>query len=62
MRVNWRCLLAAAMLSGVADVCSAGPPTVSRETTYYLGPLDEEGYVDYYAAVNAAFGHQGAKP
>jgi len=28
------------------------PPTVSRETTYFLGPLDEDGYVDYFAALN----------
>ena len=34
----------------------AAPPTVSRETTHYLGPLDDEGYVDYVAAINHHFG------
>ena len=51
----------------VIGVCSVGtshaedcepprlePPTVSRETTYFLGPLDEHGFVDYVEALNRA--------
>ncbi|MEM9883606.1 MAG: hypothetical protein AAF800_11885 [Planctomycetota bacterium] len=40
----------------------AGPPTVGPQTTYYQGPLDDEGYVDYVAALNAAFGDADAEP
>jgi hypothetical protein len=29
--------------------------TVAKETTYFLGPLDKEGYVDYVAALNEHF-------
>ena len=35
--------------------------TVSRETTYLLGPLRPDGYVDYVAALNAA-SSQGVTP
>jgi hypothetical protein len=34
---------------------------LSRETTYFSGPLDKDGYVDYASALNAYFG-QGIKP
>lgn len=37
-----------------ADATAVEPPTVSRETTYFLGPLDEDGFVDYVAALNRA--------
>lgn len=40
----------------------AGPPTVGPETTYYQAPLDDEGYVDYVAVLNAAFGDADAQP
>lgn len=46
----------------LAVTTTAAPPTVSRETTYYLGPLDDEGYVDYVAALDKAFGDVEAKP
>jgi len=41
---------------------AAGPPRGGRYTTYYLGPLDEQGYVDYVAALDADFGDVDAKP
>lgn len=52
----------ALVLSLVGGVSWAGPnpPTVARDTTYYLGPLDEEGFVDYTAALNKAFGDPDA--
>lgn len=46
----------------VTVTATAAPPTVSRETTYYLGPLDDEGYVDYAAALDKQFGEKGVKP
>lgn len=45
-----------ATLSLVVPHVAAQPPTVSRETTYYTQPLDAEGYVDYAAALDRAFG------
>lgn len=33
-----------------------GKPTISKETTYLTEPVDEEGFVDYAAALNAEFG------
>jgi hypothetical protein len=38
-----------------------GKITIGRETTYVTGPLDEDGYVDYAAALNERLG-QGATP
>ena len=35
-----------------AEAPAIEPPTVSRETTYFLGPLDEDGFVDYVEALN----------
>lgn len=46
----------------VPSPVTAGPPTVGPETTYYQAPLDDEGYVDYVAALNAAFGDTDALP
>ena len=40
----------------------AAPPTVSRATTFYTEPVDEEGYVDYVAALNADFGDPAIQP
>jgi hypothetical protein len=34
---------------------------LGRETTYFSGPLDKDGYVDYASALNAYFG-RGIKP
>lgn len=45
--------LIALLLFTTADIAAlAEPPTVSRETTLFLEPLDDEGYVDYVAALN----------
>lgn len=38
------------------------PPTISEQTTYFLGPVDADGYVDYVAALNQRFGDADAKP
>ncbi len=35
--------------------------TISKETTYFTGPLDKDGYIDYEAAINERLG-QGIKP
>lgn len=62
-----RCLLLVALLSqGVlADDGrpKRNPPrfTNAKETTYFVGPLDKEGYVDYAAALNEHFG-RGVTP
>src|SRR5262245_1404421 len=32
------------------------PFTVSKETTYVLGPVDKDGYIDYVAALNQRLG------
>jgi hypothetical protein len=58
---GFRVGLLAASVTSISLVAIAGQPagpkpriTVSKETTFILGPLDQEGYVDYFAALNAA--------
>lgn len=70
------CLPGAIMLAALALAgATAQPPqkskqdsqkrkakfTVSKETTYLLGPLDKHGYIDYAAAVNERQ-HRGVTP
>lgn len=59
--MRWSPVLLAAFLSA-APPATAAPPTVSRATTYYVEPLDAEGYVDYAAALDAAFGDADTAP
>ena len=35
--------------------------TISKETTYFTGPVDKDGYIDYEAAINERLG-KGIKP
>ncbi|MEM6853472.1 MAG: hypothetical protein AAF593_03600 [Planctomycetota bacterium] len=59
--MRWFHLLFASVVV-IATSALADPPMVGPETTYYLEPLDDEGYVDYVAALNAAFGDADAAP
>src|SRR5437660_9603045 len=49
-------IFACALCQGIVrgDDQKVPPPkfTVSKETTYFVGPLDRDGYVDYVAAIN----------
>lgn len=36
----------------VIDRGQMGPPQISRNTTWVTGPTDEDGYIDYFAALN----------
>jgi hypothetical protein len=58
-----RLLLAYLVLLAAAPVLAQEPPkakklpfTVSKETTYVLGPVDKDGYIDYVAALNQRLG------
>ncbi|MEM1109880.1 MAG: hypothetical protein AAGH99_14445 [Planctomycetota bacterium] len=44
------------VVSVLATFSLADPPTIAPETTYYVAPVDAEGYVDYVVALNAEFG------
>jgi hypothetical protein len=46
-----------------SDVSASHRPTftISKDTTYVIGPLDEDGYVDYAAALNER-NSQAVKP
>ena len=52
------CLLAGLAVTGWGEEEAAAPPlliTPSKDVTHALGPVDSEGYVDFYAATNAVF-------
>ncbi len=38
------------------------PPTISHATTYFLEPVDADGYLNYVAALNQTFGHPVLPP
>jgi hypothetical protein len=54
-----------AALSLLALLPAADPPKpvfpLGKETTYFTGPLDKDGYVDYAAALNERLG-KGVTP
>lgn len=45
-----------------ADAVPVAAPVPSAETTFYLAPLDAEGFVDYAAAVNLGLNVPGLTP
>lgn len=64
MRTSARFLFFALTAAGpaLAESADPPPPTVSRQTTYFLGPIDAEGYVDYRSALETAFGDEKTLP
>lgn len=54
--------LAFSFIAVFVPVAFAQPPTPGPDTTFYEAPLDEEGYVDYVAALNAEFNDPPVKP
>src|SRR5438105_2504151 len=65
MRTIGTCLLALLFLAEARATDKEKKPkprfAVGKETTYVTGPVDEEGYVDYAAALNKRLS-QGIKP
>ena len=54
-------LMCTSVLATAADTTKAPPPaklniTISRETTYILGPINEDGTVNYLAHINNKYG------
>lgn len=52
--------LGCALWATAGGVSRAEPPTISPETTLYVEPVRADGYVDYAAALDAAFGDADA--
>jgi len=58
-RVAGGCLIAAVLVTAVAvrgEEKRKPKFTISKETTYVTGPVDEDGYIDYLTALNERLG------